>query len=525
MKRLVTKTVILSVVGLALVFGVFAEGANEQKAAPKQQITLKYWLQLPEGKLSQGFKSMKDTRLYEEMEKRTGIKIDFLHPPIGQTQAREQFNLIVASNDLPDIFEWDWINWFPGGPEKAVKDGVIVVLNDLIASSAPNYKKLLDGNADYMRQAKTDSGKITNFAFVRGDKELLVNWGPMMRGDWLQELGLKTPETVDDWYVVLKAFKEKKGCTAPFTMDYTRFVDGSNLFAGAFDVGITFYRDNNVIKYGPVEPAYKGFLSLLAKWYKEGLLDPDFAAQDSKALDAKVTTGKTGAIAVLQGGGMGKYLDLLYGKGTKFDLVPVPYPKLKAGDKLRFNKMNWDVNAQSAITPANKYPKETAKYLDYGYSPEGIMLFNFGIEGESYTMVNGKPTYTEKLTKPPKGVTMAMVMTNYVRVHWNAPFLQKNVAHSQFQTYQQQRDAVDIWAKAGDLSVQVPRIYPTAEETSRVAALLNQITTYQQEMFLKFIMGQEDLSKFDAYVAQLKKMGIDELLRIYNDGLKRYSSR
>ncbi len=524
MNRLVTRLVTLSVLSLVLLCGAFAEGAEEQTKAARQ-ITLKYWLQLPEGKLTQGFKSMSETRLYQEMEKRTGVKIDFLHPPIGQRQAREQFNLIVASNDLPDIFEWDWINWYPGGPEKAVKDGVIIPLNDLIETSAPNYKKLLESNADYMRQSKTDSGKITNFNFIRGDKELLVNWGPMMRGDWLQELGFKTPETLDDWRAILTAFKEKKGCTAPFTMDWARFIDRSNLFSGAFDVGIGFYRDNDVIKFGPAEPAFKSFLSLLAQWYKEGLLDPEFAAQDSKALDAKVTTGKTGAIAVLQGGGMGKYLNLMYGKGTGFNLVGVPYPKKKAGDKLRFNRMEWDVNAESAITPSNKYPKETAKYLDYGYSPEGIVLFNFGIEGESFTMVKGERIFTDKVTRPPKGETMANLLTNYVRMHWNAPFLQRSAAHSQFMEYQQQRDAVDAWARAGDLSVQVPRIYPTAEETSRVAALLNQITTYQQEMFLKFVMGQEDLGKFDAYVAQMKKMGIDELLRIYNEALKRYNNR
>ena len=63
----------------------------------------------------------------------TGVDITFLHPPTGGEN--EQFNLLVADGDLPDVMEYHWQN-YPGGPEKAISDGVIVSLNDIIDSTA-----------------------------------------------------------------------------------------------------------------------------------------------------------------------------------------------------------------------------------------------------------------------------------------------------------------------------------------------------------------------------------------------------
>ena len=47
-----------------------------------------------------------------------------------------------------------------------------------------------------------------------------------------------------------------------------------------------------------------------------------------------------------------------------------------------------------------------AKVLDYGYSEKGRMLYNFGIEGESYEMVDAYPKYTEKIINNPDGLSM-----------------------------------------------------------------------------------------------------------------------
>lgn len=55
------------------------------------------------------------------------------------------------------------------------------------------------------------------------------------------------------------------------------------------------------------------------------------------------------------------------------------------------------------------------KFLDYGYTDEGRIFFNFGIEGESYEMINGYPTYTEMITHDPNGLSMQATLSHYCR--------------------------------------------------------------------------------------------------------------
>ena len=46
-----------------------------------------------------------------------------------------------------------------------------------------------------------------------------------------------------------------------------------------------------------------------------------------------------------------------------------------------------------------------------------------------------------------------------------------------------------------------------------------------KEAGIKFITGEEPLTNFDAYVAQLTKMGIDNVLAIYRDAYVRYMEK
>ena len=67
-------------------------------------------------------------------------------------------------------------------------------------------KKILDENPDYIRDIRASDGNIYFMPFIGAVKTFKV-W--MLRGDWLDKLGLEVPVTLDDWYNVLKAFKEQ----------------------------------------------------------------------------------------------------------------------------------------------------------------------------------------------------------------------------------------------------------------------------------------------------------------------------
>ena len=84
--------------------------------------TLTYWMPL-DTRLEGAVNSFGDTPLAKELEKRTGVKIEYVHPQSGQ--GAEQFNIMIASNELPDIFE-QGEDYYKGGLSAAYEDGVII---------------------------------------------------------------------------------------------------------------------------------------------------------------------------------------------------------------------------------------------------------------------------------------------------------------------------------------------------------------------------------------------------------------
>ena len=194
--------------------------------------SITYWCNLNEN-IGSYYKDMGESPFGKGLMENTGVDITFLHPPTGGEN--EQFNLLVADGDLPDVMEYHWQN-YPGGPEKAISDGVIVSLNDIIDQYCPNLKAYLDANPEIARQCRTDDGNYYAFPFIRGNEELRVTEGLFIRQDWLDELGLEIPTTIDEWHTVLTAFKEEKGATAPFCYEWTMgALTDNNPFAYAYD--------------------------------------------------------------------------------------------------------------------------------------------------------------------------------------------------------------------------------------------------------------------------------------------------
>ncbi|MGO4371432.1 extracellular solute-binding protein, partial [Paenibacillus sp. MCAF20] len=143
--------------------------------------TLTYWAEL-NGNAASVKPSFQDVPFFQEWQKRTGVKLQFIQPPANQ--AKQAINVLLASGELPDVIEYEWAN-FPGGPEKAIKDGYILRLNDLIDQYAPNLKKYLAKHPEIDKQIKTADGSYYVFPFIQGDVRLRTYQGPIVRQDWL----------------------------------------------------------------------------------------------------------------------------------------------------------------------------------------------------------------------------------------------------------------------------------------------------------------------------------------------------
>ncbi|WP_422657784.1 extracellular solute-binding protein [Paenibacillus sp. EC2-1] len=469
-----------------------------------------------------------DVEMYKVIEERTGIHIEFSHPPQGDE--KEQFNLLIASRDLPDMIEYDWLS-YPGGPEKAIHDGVIIKLNDLIDQHAPNLKKYLSNNPQIAKEFSTDSGTMYVIPSI-GIGKVNTFSGPLIRKDWLDELGLAVPETLEDWTEMLRAFKEKKGATAPYTT-YIDKVDPNKLndfIVGAFGVGRDFYLDNGEVKYGPMESGFKEYLIFLRSWYREGLIDPDFGAIDRKTIDARMLSGKSGAVFGFAGSSIGVYMGIGSKKNEDYNIIAAQYPVLKRGEEPRFiNRANkYRATGSTAITTANKNPQEAVEWLDYLFSNEGHMLKNFGVEGLTYTNENGYPKYTDLIMKNPDKLAVSLAMTKYLRANYPSPGFVNDARYlEQFYELEQQKEAIQVWGEFEKNAERVilPLVSATKEESEHLAKIMAEVRTYGDEMYTKFILGEEPIENFNQFVNQLKKMNIEKAIQLQQAAVERYNKR
>ncbi|MEK4119189.1 extracellular solute-binding protein [Paenibacillus sp. FSL W8-0919] len=535
-KRTAKMAILILIVAMIAGCSGKGSGAEEQGGEQGKEVAsggevgypgkLTYWVTL-NANASATMQDMNGIAAYQELEKTTGTKITFQHPPAGQEA--DAFNIMVSSGNLPDVIEYGWAN-VSGGPDKAISDGTIIRLNELIEEHAPNLTKVLNDTPEYRKLITTDDGNIYVFPFLRGDEYLLTFNGLIIRQDWLDQLKLEVPETIDEWYEVLKAIKtgdpngNGKADEIPLLLDLD--MTGINhAFVGAWGITTGFYQVDGQVKYGPIQPEFKSYLETMSKWYAEGLIDQDFAATDATLKDAKVTNSQVGAFSGYMGSSLGRYTELMKASNPDVKLAAAPNVVLKKGDMPILGQKDSAYNGfGAAITKANKNPAETVKWLDYKYGEKGHMLFNFGVEGVSYEKKDGYPTYTDEVMKNPDGLSITQALAKYNLASYSGPFVQDRRYIEQYSALPEQKAAIETWMKA-DNSRLMPVISPTAEESTRYASIMNDVNTYYEEMVNKFIMGVEPISGFDKFVETIQGMGIEEAVKIQQAALDRFNSR
>ena len=306
--------------------------------------TLTVWCEFPESALK-GANNFNDLPLAKQLEKETGIHIEYIHP---SDATGESFNLMLASGELPDIIMSRWCQ-FPGGGDKAVTDGYILPLNEIVKKYSPDFSAALD-NYDARKYFSTDEGELFFYPGI-WDYDAVNTSGFMLRKDWLDELGLEVPETIDEWEHVLREFKDKKGATAPFTSTFQPFYEGG--FSGAYGFKLDFYIEDDEIKNGYAHPEYKTMLETIIRWRDEGLFDKNFSTMDQGTMITNMLTGKTGAIYGAQGSVMGNIMAEVGGQTLNIK------PNLYGHKGTYYGICQWS---------GRYYPQVQGKNLDYQLS-------------------------------------------------------------------------------------------------------------------------------------------------------------
>jgi putative aldouronate transport system substrate-binding protein len=348
-----------------------------------------------------------------------------------------------------------------------------------------------------------------------------------IRKDWLDELGLQVPETIDDWHNVLTAFKEKKNSPAPLTYEYNSYNGAMGIPLAYKAVNGWYVGDDRKAHFGTIEDSYRDWLTTFSAWYKEGLVDPDLPSQQFQQVSAKMTGGLSGASCGPLGSRMGTWMTSARTTNPNYTLVAVPVPVLKRGDKpFKGNVDNpYSGAGSAAITSSCKNVELAARLLDWGYSPEGNFHYNYGTEGESYLMTDGKPIYTDLIMKNPSGWSVAQALAAHARSVMNGPFIQNIGYLEQYYALPEQQEALKTLPVPGGLAYVVPPLTSTPEESTEYSRIMSEINIYINEMVLKFTLGTESLSGWDNYVSTIKRMGIDRAIELRNAALARYNAR
>ena len=449
---------------------------------------------------------------------------------VGDSVVSEQFNLMVSSGDYTDIIS-DGVSHYSKGYDAAITDDIIIDLYDLAKEYAPNYLYYLDTDPALRAALITDNGCLPTVATIYKEAGC-ENGGILIRGDWLKELGMDTPETYDQLHDYVQACMEKYGAQgitignamADCRGDDSLYSYGYDLYAGGYNV-----IDGNVV-YSYLNDNYYDYLRMLADWYQDGTLYSDFFNVQMGSTDkwfasgqCPVNTGTAANIATIE-----SYADPSY----SYELMPINAPKVSADDQLHFS---WTDNFSRikqqdswAISTACQDPEGIMMMVNYLFSEAGQLMYNYGDEGHSFEYdENGKPQYTELITNNPDGISYKDACYIYASAvaSGHLPSIM-DVRAGYYYFGDEEWNVFDTFRTCdADGTYNLPTgVALNEEENQEYATLSSDITTYASTEIMKFILGQEELTPdtFETFQDTIISMGGNRMEELYQQAYERY---
>ncbi|MEG0767580.1 MAG: hypothetical protein RR482_07675, partial [Clostridia bacterium] len=351
--------------------------------------------------------------------------------------------------------------------------------------------------------------------------------------DWLKAVGMEMPTTLDEYHAMLQAFAQKdpngNGQADEIPLAFAK--DG-NIPIEAFRLtilpalGIVTSNGNNSlylddadkVQYIYTSDAYKDYLTFTKQLYEEKLLDPESFIQTGAQLVAKGNQTLIGSFGCLA--------SYLVDTAEHFSLYQAIPPMTSERNATQM----WNKNVPGstgvyAITNVCKYPEAAARWADYFFSYEGGCFRSQGPENMGWKYSDDTHTLWQKVVPegfasseefrgtitPDCGTGNPGYVPREFLLNLNAPHvldLEANVARA-YMPY---------------LKDSYPRVKLSAEEQTEVSVMFPDIDKYMRESEARFITGDLSLDTFDAYVENLKKMGLDRYLEIFQAAYEAYKA-
>ncbi|KRF21502.1 hypothetical protein [Paenibacillus sp. Soil787] len=460
------------------------------------------------------------------------VKFNFWY--IDNQKWDDNLNVKLAAGEMPDVLRIA----NKANIARYVTQGILAPISeDTFRKFAPNYAKFLD---TYYKEAwdgvKYD-GKI--YAIPTTNLNASYPTDVIWREDWLKNVGItKVPETLQEYETALYKFRDEdpdkngKKDTNGLSdyalpnilgaFGYPGIMNFKDAAKGVSAKAIPFTLKDGKVVFAPIQPEMKDALALLQKWYKDGIISPEFVTGENTggywADSQAFYNGKIGLTGISmfyhwrnelnpdnpadKGGGQWVAFKQAQPNGTIAFGKPAVGPKGKSGVE------QWDTSSPPVgiTTKAAKDPKKLEtllKMIDLSVTDnEYFNTISYGAPGVDWKMENGKFTYmtitdtAADATKKGKGVLGALVQFD--------PFLKKADPF----TYQYGDKVID------KTKGYKPLFVPTTDAFTKNSATLSKLTA---ETYFKIITGEASLDSFDDYVKKFKANGGDEVEKAAND--------
>lgn len=527
MKKVISIVSILLMINLSCFASGNAEKSNnlENETQSKSDVVInKEGFPIVDDSISLDFYGLKwpNHKNYEDMpvlksyEELSNVNIDWTM--MQYQSVSEKKNLLFANRTgLPDAFfgqiftNDDLVTY----GEK----GLILPLNDLIDEYAPHIKAVLDTNIDMKRAMVSPDGNIYSIASYEWNPHLIFHYKQWINKDWLDELGLEMPTTVEELHNVLKSMKGKdlngNGIEdeIPLSMEPSSIIH----FLAPWGVESDIIVRDGVVKSGYLEPGFREGISWLADLYSEGLIDKELFTQTYAQFCAKggAEDPKIGFFVRMAS-------SQIVGKNVaSYDAVPAlegPDGKWISGCGSMF------VTGKFTLPVDCSNPAVCMRWVDYLYTKEGQMQFSRGVEGKGWeTNDDGSISILD----PPSGsypdFRAAMCPGG------TAPTYKDENSNVKFQPSDEELKVICETLYEDYLpKEQYPlNIFYTSEESKIRSRIVTTIDNFTDEYVARFITGDLDINSdkdYNEFVKNLNKLGIEDLIKVNQEAYTRYLS-
>ncbi|MDO5422281.1 MAG: extracellular solute-binding protein [Eubacteriales bacterium] len=322
----------------------------------------------------------------QEMNK-VGITVEFVGVPRSEETTKVQ--TMLATGSAPDII----FLYGTATPLDYFNQGGTVALNDYVdgEDQARNLK-------EYITDEVLDIGRDQegNLFAIPARRSTVAVHNLFIRQDWLDELGLAVPTTVDEFYDVLKAFKENYPDCIPFI---TNKIDpASSLLNFSFMESVQDEKSYNENYWNQVykDDGTVEYFRYLNKLYNDGLMDPEYytVSDVPKEIGEKMLNGQVGAFTWNVNANVdtqrGSLLQTLRESEPEANYVAIaPFENINDGNV--YNQAYSPNGASIFIPQTAKNVEACITYLDWLATQEGGFTLYHGFEGEHFEYIDGVP--------------------------------------------------------------------------------------------------------------------------------------